>query len=469
MSFLADLVLCNVRDDDSDESWGQATAANADAAEAGREAPEARPTGTSVSIASTAMRRTLSETRESRLAIVAGDTPYITEGEKRAILATAAPVECNAGIYVSSLPAFPRGGTAGGAGTMGTLTRPEANAGCTGGGLGLSVKAGMLVPSAISAYRRRLAALPEPGKGKGCHPALLGAANVGLIAGRSGQQVFSDLRRAIRPGSRRVTDREIWDAVTRAERDRALPMSPRCGARPADRHMPEAASLRDALSRLISDGDGVTESDIAAASPVAPAGQPKDQLQQLLDTLYEDLDFVFIGPRDAPGRLHETIRYASSWKHLLDQGWSAGEHIILNPLSGEPAQREDGGTTMRGDACVSKFRYCLAEFDSLDIGAQLSFWAVVDLPVVALIHSGGRSIHAWLSVTKLSPVPVNSREIWTEQIRTRLYGGLLVPLGVDPACKNEARLSRTPGHFRAEKQQWQHVVYLNPAGGKVFP
>jgi hypothetical protein len=38
----------------------------------------------------------------------------------------------------------------------------------------------------------------------------------------------------------------------------------------------------------------------------------------------------------------------------------------------------------------------------------------------------------------------------------------LCPLGCDPACRNESRLSRLPGHFRREKNAWQRLLYLNP-------
>ncbi len=64
-------------------------------------------------------------------------------------------------------------------------------------------------------YQDHLASLPSPG-GNGCHGALLGAANLGIMAGRSLEQIFADLRAAVPQGKRIVTDREITDAVNRA-------------------------------------------------------------------------------------------------------------------------------------------------------------------------------------------------------------------------------------------------------------
>ena len=49
--------------------------------------------------------------------------------------------------------------------------------------------------NAINKYRARLASLPVPGTG--CHPALLGSATLGLMAGLHEDEIFSDIRQAI--------------------------------------------------------------------------------------------------------------------------------------------------------------------------------------------------------------------------------------------------------------------------------
>jgi hypothetical protein len=63
---------------------------------------------------------------------------------------------------------------------------------------------------------------------------------------------------------------------------------------------------------------------------------------------------------------------------------------------------------------------------------------------------------------------VHTFEAWDHHIKERLYSQILEPMGVDPACKNSARLSRLPGHFRAEKRQLRRVLYLSVEGRKVF-
>ena len=52
-------------------------------------------------------------------------------------------------------------------------------------------------------------------------------------------------------------------------------------------------------------------------------------------------------------------------------------------------------------------------------------------------------------------------------VEGRLFGQYLIPLGCDAACRNEARLSRMPGHFRTEKGRWQKILYLAPEGRAI--
>jgi hypothetical protein len=107
----------------------------------------------------------------------------------------------------------------------------------------------------------------------------------------------------------------------------------------------------------------------------------------------------------------------------------------------------------------------MAEFDGLCREDQIRFWSAVKLPIVALIDSGGKSIHAWLDVQKLAKV--ETPEQWQSEIKGRLYDRILTPLGVDSACSNPARLSRLPGYFRSEKQAWQRLLWLSPEGRPV--
>lgn len=185
----------------------------------------------------------------------------------------------------------------------------------------------------------------------------------------------------------------------------------------------------------------------------------------LLETLYAPDDLIFIGEHYDDGILGKTIRTASEWIEHFKAGGATAPHIIINPLDGIPRPPKTGeGLTLRGDANVKTFRYCMAEFDDLGREDQIKFWSAARLPIVALIDSGGKSIHAWIEVAKLARV--NNLDEWDEQIKRHLYDRLLIPLGVDRACKNASRLSRLPGHHR-EGGNIQRILWLSKEGRRV--
>ena len=126
----------------------------------------------------------------------------------------------------------------------------------------------------------------------------------------------------------------------------------------------------------------------------------------LLKTHFKPWEFVFIGGGKEVGVLGQNIRTGAEWIAFFEAGGTAGPYIIVNPLSGAPAPKEDGSgeMTYRGNGNVRHFRYCLVEFDTLTREDQIRFWSAAKLPIVALIDSGGKSIHAWLDVQRLSKV-----------------------------------------------------------------
>jgi hypothetical protein len=161
-----------------------------------------------------------------------------------------------------------------------------------------------------------------------------------------------------------------------------------------------------------------------------------------------------------------TIRTASEWITYYRGGGKTAPHILINPLTGIPTMKKTGdGETLRGDGNIASYRYCMVEFDGLNREHQIRFWSAVKLPIVALIDSGGKSLHAWLDVSKLATVTTS--EQWQSEIKVRLYDRLLTPMGIDGACSNPARLSRLPGHYREEKSAWQKLLWLSREGRSV--
>jgi hypothetical protein len=249
----------------------------------------------------------------------------------------------------------------------------------------------------LDRYRAKLATLPASGGG-GCHPALLGVASLGVMAGMAAEDIFRDLReRAC--GTRNVSDREIQDAVDKAVQEHAN-QSYRPAGRPKSSAAAPAFDGEEALARIVAKGRGVTEADIHEQSPVRIDWEAREDAFHVIDVLYRPDDVLFIGARESRPAVGRNIRTAAEWAQAFRQADAGAHqpHIIPNPLTGKPGRTATGnGETLRGDACVEQFRFAVVEFDSLPREDQLAFWWAVRLPVALLVDSGGKSVHGWVA------------------------------------------------------------------------
>jgi len=290
-----------------------------------------------------------------------------------------------------------------------------------------------------------------PPAGSGVHAHLMTAANLAAIAGlppaEAEARIIQTMPRPPSPAS------EVAAAIRKAygEHKPGEKYAPRQIAVPKPKALP---MTREAFIRK---GDGAEECDWWEASPYRIDWEPgpRDALA-LLGALYAPDEFLFIGERYGGG---EGVQTAGDWMRRIESGEPCPPHFIPNPLTGREHPLPDGKLSKRGDSAVVSFRFAVAEFDGMSKPEQLAFWwGYRAAPIVALIDSGGKSIHALLRVD------APSREAWEADVEQRLFSRVLCPLGCDAACRNESRLSRLPGHFRREKNQWQRLLYLNPEG-----
>ena len=302
-------------------------------------------------------------------------------------------------------------------------------------------------------YRDRLAAL-APSGGGGCHQDMLAVANMGRAAGLSEGEVWHDLRDHAK-GDRHISDAEITDRVRTAFQTSFVPTY-----RPSRPVVVDGNATR---YRYVVRGRELTGTANAGClidalgkrSPVAIPDDPAASAVSFIRELYRYDEKLFIGER-YHGR--ENVIAAGEWVESIEQaGRVLFPHFAINPLTGNEGVTKDGKPSFRSDDCVAAFRYALVEFDRVPMDEQLAFWCGFPAPVAALIHSGGKSIHALLKVD------CSDREAWTNEVEGVLFGSVLTPIGVDSACRNEARLSRIPGHTRADKDRLQKLLYLNAA------
>lgn len=117
-----------------------------------------------------------------------------------------------------------------------------------------------------------------------------------------------------------------------------------------------------------------------------------------------------------------------------------GAYIRINPV-------KVGGST---DNDVTVYRHALLEFDGIPLEEQ---WKVIlesNIPATAVVHSGGKSLHAWVKVDARDRVEYAARVVELLKV--------LESYGPDPKNKNPSRFARLPGMRRG--QGFQHLLAL---------
>ena len=259
------------------------------------------------------------------------------------------------------------------------------------------------------------------------------------------------------PGTLHLVSGEIttgpWLCVVDRQ-PKARAARPRRIARPA----PAAASIPvPSVDPIDPNGQ-----ELRALSPDPIEPSPRRQAIQFLSSMYRPDEFVYIGNgREGGWRQRRAVRKVSEWIGFLETTTLSDDelgrffpYIIANPLTGSEGLTKSGTPSYRSDSCVASYRYAVVEFDSLAKPMQVA----LDLnlfkdSLACLIDSAGKSVHAWVRVD------LATADQWEAEIETALYGRI-VPMGADPMCKNEARLSRLPGMFREEKGMFQRLLWM---------
>ena len=206
------------------------------------------------------------------------------------------------------------------------------------------------------------------------------------------------------------------------------------------------------------DGDGVMAWDDVieydgSDAPKREEATPVEQLKRYIGALYEPDEIVsyvtgaYFDSKDSkwkPSGLGEYRRTASDilaslTKNPGDLEWTIGEYnhdagvwIRFNPLDGNGVNKEN----------VTAFRYALVECDGIPIADQMREYQKLQLPVAALVLSGGKSAHAIVRIDAMNAIEYRKRVQF-------LYAELAKHgVTVDQNNKNPNRLSRMPGATR---------------------
>lgn len=116
-------------------------------------------------------------------------------------------------------------------------------------------------------------------------------------------------------------------------------------------------------------------------------------------------------------------------------------YFSINPLLGA-----------RADSNVGAYRNILLEFDSISLDEQKEI--IKEIPYSTLVYSGGKSLHAIISLSQPCETPQSYRML-VERIYKKYPQA-------DKANKNPSRFSRLGGQFRPDTEKLQTILDLRP-------
>lgn len=201
--------------------------------------------------------------------------------------------------------------------------------------------------------------------------------------------------------------------------------------------------------------DGIIEYDGDTSG--APKWNPVDDFKRYLRALFqpdEYISWVTEAKQDDDGKWKPAGK-GTYWKTCADTlkqldkhpedicdtigdySHEAGAWIRFNPVNGEGVNNSN----------VAAYRFALVESDTMALDAQYRMYRKLNLPIAAMVISGGKSIHAIVHIDAANAAEYRDR---VEMLYTILANKGMV---VDMQNKNPSRLSRLPGCIRGTNKQ----------------
>ena len=172
--------------------------------------------------------------------------------------------------------------------------------------------------------------------------------------------------------------------------------------------------------------------------------RPEDHVAYVTGDVWKTADGKWVPSKGCYDRTAAEL-ISSLRKHPDDIGatvgdWKpeAGAWIRFNPVDGEGVKNEN----------VTSFRFALVESDTLPIAEQDVIFRKLELPIAALVYSGGKSLHAI--------VRVDAGDYEEYRKRVDFLYDFMGKNGVtiDKQNRNPSRLSRMPGVTRNGNRQY---------------
>ena len=203
--------------------------------------------------------------------------------------------------------------------------------------------------------------------------------------------------------------------------------------------------------------DGIIEYDGDRADKPKAEWKPVEDFRRYLQALFqpdEYISWVTEAKQDEDGKWKPAGKgcywktcaevFKSLEKHPEDIGATIGDYnteagawIRFNPVNGEGVNNSN----------VAAYRFALVESDTMPVDQQYRMYRKLNLPIAAMVTSGGKSIHAIVHIDAANAAEYRDR---VEMLYTILANKGMV---VDMQNKNPSRLSRLPGCIRGGNKQ----------------
>lgn len=300
---------------------------------------------------------------------------------------------------------------------------------------------------------------------EGWNPALCGI----IRSGQGYNLTDEEIRRDIEHHS----PARISEARLQKDIDRAFAT---CGAAP----LPSTSTTRTAsprqkiekpkftpskLERFARRCDGFDFADLIARSPIRPHTRTP---ASFLHALYRPGEKIIVfdvfesqgrGVFTRGGDLEPYDATCLDFLRKPEPG--KGAWFLANPVDGKTIFLERlitktnlKGRTRRAEDNLTAFRYLVVESDKADPLLWIAALVKLPLPIAAVYSSGGKSIHALIRIDARDKP--HFLELKAKVARP------LVMLGADDGAMTAVRLTRLPQCYRAEKDRWQELYFLNP-------
>jgi hypothetical protein len=153
------------------------------------------------------------------------------------------------------------------------------------------------------------------------------------------------------------------------------------------------------------------------------------------------------------------VQNLAELNHL--QAGRPGVWFLSNPIDGHPHQVErlasehnPSGISLRCSECITDWRHVVLETDDAPEALWLKALCLLELPIVAIYHSGNRGAHALVNLG------ASTIEQWHEQLAP--HREHLIRLGACEKTLSPVRLSRLPNCMREQTGNLQRLLYLAP-------